>query len=116
MSKLEGDGDYKVQDRVKMEITITAKNDVSMGGIRLPLPAGVTILSSRSDELNLSFEERTEEMWRGYFDYIPKGKYKIEVVFRLNQPGDFEVPGTRIEALYSPEVFGELQYWNMTVK
>jgi hypothetical protein len=26
---------------------------------------------------------------------------------RLNQPGTFELPSTRVEALYAPELFGE---------
>jgi uncharacterized protein YfaS (alpha-2-macroglobulin family) len=27
---------------------------------------------------------------------------------RVNNPGDFLLPETRVEALYSPEMFGEL--------
>jgi len=32
----------------------------------------------------------------------------VEYTIRLNQSGAFELPETRVEALYSPEMFGEI--------
>lgn len=107
--------EFKVQDRVKITVTIRTRSDVTLPGIRVPLPAGSTILGATSD-LALSYEERTEQEWKGYPMYLPKGTHKIELTVRLNQPGDFEIPGTRVEALYSPEVFGRLPHWNMVIK
>jgi uncharacterized protein YfaS (alpha-2-macroglobulin family) len=54
------------------------------------------------------FEERTFEGWRGYYRFVPKGVFIAEYVVRLNQSGRFELPGTRVEAMYAPEMFGEL--------
>jgi uncharacterized protein YfaS (alpha-2-macroglobulin family) len=39
---------------------------------------------------------------------VPKGSFTVEYTVRLNQGGRFELPATRVEALYAPEMFGEL--------
>jgi hypothetical protein len=56
----------------------------------------------------LAFEERAFEAYRAYFEYLPKGTITLEYTARLNQSGRFQLPTTRVEALYSPEMFGEL--------
>ena len=53
------------------------------------------------------FEERTFEAFRSYYDYLPRGKHVIEYTVRLNNPGKFALPPTRVEAMYAPESFGE---------
>ena len=55
-----------------------------------------------------AFEERSFEAFRTYYEYLPKGKSKIEYTLRLNNVGDFALPPTRAEAMYAPEVYGEL--------
>ncbi|MGD9765688.1 MAG: hypothetical protein AB7V27_18495, partial [Candidatus Binatia bacterium] len=37
-----------------------------------------------------------------------KGRTAVEYVVRLNQNGSFAQPPTRVEALYAPEMFGEI--------
>ena len=37
-----------------------------------------------------------------------KGSLILEYTMRLNQSGRFNLPPTRVEALYAPEMFGEL--------
>jgi uncharacterized protein YfaS (alpha-2-macroglobulin family) len=32
----------------------------------------------------------------------------VEYTLRLNQAGKFQLPPTRVEALYAPEMFGEI--------
>jgi len=34
---------------------------------------------------------------------------------RLNNPGEFNLPATRVEAMYAPEMFGELPNASLTV-
>ena len=46
--------------------------------------------------------------FRAYYAYVPKGRFVVEYTIRLNQSGRFELPPTRVEALYAPEMFGEL--------
>ncbi|MCE9500415.1 MAG: hypothetical protein K8R21_07950, partial [Leptospira sp.] len=36
------------------------------------------------------------------------GEWTTEYTIRLNQEGVFNLPPVRIEAMYSPEMFGEL--------
>jgi uncharacterized protein YfaS (alpha-2-macroglobulin family) len=55
-----------------------------------------------------AFEERAFEAFRAYYEYVPKGSFVVEYTIRLNQSGRFQLPTTRVEALYAPEMFGEL--------
>lgn len=38
---------------------------------------------------------------------LPKGRHRVDYTVRLNNPGRFNVPPTRVEAMYSPDTFGE---------
>ena len=87
-----------------------------------PIPAGSTILGkglTRDSEILTkgeekkgwvwpAFEERSFEAFRAYYEYVPKGKWMVEYTLRLNQEGVFHLPTTRTEALYFPEMFGEI--------
>jgi hypothetical protein len=42
-----------------------------------------------------------------YFEVMPRGKHVMEYTLRLNNPGRFALPPTRVEAMYAPESFGE---------
>jgi uncharacterized protein YfaS (alpha-2-macroglobulin family) len=55
-----------------------------------------------------AYEERSFEAFRAYYEYVPKGKWSVEYTVRLNQPGAFQLPTTRVEALYFPEMMGEI--------
>ena len=54
------------------------------------------------------FTERPFDAFRAYYQYIPKGTFEVEYTIRLNQAGIFQLPTTRVEALYEPEMLGEL--------
>jgi hypothetical protein len=47
------------------------------------------------------------DAWRGYYGLMPRGRHVVEYTLRLNNPGRFLLPPTRVEALYAPESFGE---------
>ena len=53
------------------------------------------------------FRERSFEAMRVYFEYVWKGNITVEYTVRFNNEGTFHLPETRVEALYSPEMFGE---------
>jgi hypothetical protein len=55
-----------------------------------------------------AFEERRFDSFRAYYAFVPKGRWTVEYSVRLNNPGEFQLPPTRAEALYAPEMFGEL--------
>mgnify|MGYP006921737352 CR=1 FL=1 len=63
-----------------------------------------------------AFEERTFTAYRAYFRYVPKGTFVTEYTVRLNNPGTFEMPATRVEAMYAPEMFGEVPNARMKVE
>jgi hypothetical protein len=54
------------------------------------------------------YSERAFDAFRAYYDYVPKGTFDIEYTIRLNQSGTFKLPATHVDALYEPEMFGEL--------
>jgi uncharacterized protein YfaS (alpha-2-macroglobulin family) len=87
-----------------------------------PIPAGSSIMGSglggdsklftqtekKQGWVWPAFEERTQDSFRAYYRFVPKGKFSVEYTVRLNNDGTFQLPTTRVEAMYAPEMFGEL--------
>lgn len=120
-------GRWSVGDLMRVRVTVDAQADMTWVVLTDPVPAGSTIVGSglgghaslaaavkggRSDRgparLAPAFEERSFEGWRGYWRYVPRGTFSAEYVVRLNHAGRFELPATRVEAMYAPEMFGAL--------
>ncbi len=113
--------------RVKLELD--AQADMTWVVVNDPIPAGSTILGSglggdsnllTTDERNTGwvwpvFTERTFTAYRAYYEYVAKGKWSLEYTIRLNTSGSFELPETRVEALYAPEMFGEIPNRKMDI-
>ncbi|CAN5921246.1 MG2 domain-containing protein [soil metagenome] len=109
-------------DVVRVRVEVEAQSDMTWVVVSDPVPAGATILGSglgrdsaiatrtekREGNAWPAFEERSFEAFRSYFEYLPRGKHVIEYTVRLNNPGRFTLPPTRVEAMYAPESFGEL--------
>ncbi len=105
--------------RVKLELESQA--DMTWVVVNDPIPAGATILGSGlggDSRMLTSGEKRTGWAWpvftersftscRAYYEYVAKGPWSLEYTIRLNTSGSFELPETRVEALYAPEMFGE---------
>ncbi|MES2633389.1 MAG: MG2 domain-containing protein [Pseudomonadota bacterium] len=114
-------GKYSRGDVVRVSLTINASADMTWVVVTDPVPGGATILGSglgrdsqiatqgekRSGWANPVFEERSFEAFRSYYEFVPKGVFKIEYTVRLNNVGDFALPPSRVEAMYAPEMFGE---------
>lgn len=118
-------GDWTRGDVYRVKMQVHANAPMSWVVLSDPLPAGATILGSglgrdsaiaASGETNTdywsapSFVERSFEAYRAYYEYLPKGDTTIEYTVRLNTAGRFALPPTRIEALYQPDVYGELPH------
>ena len=63
-----------------------------------------------------AYVERGRDAWRGYFDWVPRGKFVTEYAVRLNGSGRFSMPPTRVEAMYSPDIRGQLPNAQMVVE
>jgi len=108
-------------DIVRVRLEIDAQADMSWVVVNDPVPAGATILGSglgrdsviatrgeqRQGRAWPAFEERSFEAYRSYFEFMPSGKHVLEYSLRLNNPGRFLLPPSRVEALYAPDSFGE---------
>ena len=117
-------------DIVRVRLEIEAQSDMTWVVVNDPIPAGASHLGSglggqsrialageqRSACPCLAFEERAFDGVRAYYPYVRKGQWVYEYTIRLNQAGRFELPPTRVEALYAPEAFGELPNSPMEVK
>lgn len=115
-------GKYSRGDVLRVTVEVNASSDMTWVVLTDPIPGGSTLLGSglgrdsqiatqgekRSGNAWVAFEERSFEAFRAYYEFMPKGSSKLEYTVRLNNVGDFALPPTRIEAMYAPEMFGEV--------
>lgn len=115
-------GSWHRGDVVRIHLDIEAQSDMTWVVVDDPVPGGVTILGTGlgGDSKMLSqdekkqgwvwpaFEERTPIAFHAYYRFVPKGRFSVEYTVRLNNEGSFNLPPSRVEAMYAPEVFGEL--------
>jgi hypothetical protein len=115
---------FKRGDLLRVHLKIDAQADMTWVVINDPIPAGASHVGgglARDSEIASSgeganvenavwpaFSERAFDAFRAYYEYVPKGSFDIEYTIRLNQSGTFQLPATRVEALYQPEMLGEL--------
>lgn len=123
-------GVWQRGDTYRVKLEIDAQADMTWVVVNDPAPAGASVLGSglggdsaqlASGDKQISwqrpaFEERAFDGFRAYYSYVPKGKFSIEYTVRLNNPGRFEMPATRVESMYAPEIFGELPVAKMEIK
>ena len=121
---------YSRGDVYRVTLEIDAQTDMTWVVIDDPIPSGAAILGSglgrdagsltagekRTGWAWPAFVERTDEAYRAYYEFVPKGKFALEYTVRLNNPGRFDLPATRVEALYAPEMFGETPNASVQVK
>jgi uncharacterized protein YfaS (alpha-2-macroglobulin family) len=115
-------GRWSRGDVARVRLEVDAQSDMTWVVVSDPIPAGSTVLGRGlgGDSTLLvggekqrgavwpAFEERTFEGFRAYYRYVPKGSFVVEYTVRLNNPGTFQLPPTRVEAMYAPEMFGEV--------
>jgi hypothetical protein len=117
-------------DVVRVHLELEAQSDMTWVVVDDPVPAGATILDSgiggqsrlltRGEQRGgwawLAYEERRFDGFRAYYELIPKGHWSVEYTVRYDNPGTFQLPTTRVEAMYAPEMFGELPNAPVTVQ
>ncbi|MDQ7078628.1 MAG: MG2 domain-containing protein [Robiginitomaculum sp.] len=116
------EGAWNVGDVVRIKLEIDAQSDMTWVVINDPIPAGAQILGGglgghsvllSQDERSTGYawpvyEERRFDAYQTFYRYVPKGRFSFEYTIRLNTKGDFNLPPTRVEAMYAPEMFGEM--------
>ncbi len=115
-------GKWKKGDVIRVTLDLEAQSDMTWVAVNDPVPAGSTLLGTgmgrdsriltqnkeAKDFVPPVFIERSFEAFKAYYEYVPKGISTVEYTLRLNNSGSFNLPETRVEALYAPEMFGEI--------
>jgi hypothetical protein len=112
---------WSVGDVMRVHLSIDAQSDSTWVVVDDPVPTGATLLGSglgrdsavlagggSDTDTYPAFVERRFDGYRAYYEYVPTGKLELTYTVRLNTPGRFELPATRVEAMYAPEKLGEL--------
>ncbi|WP_322999756.1 alpha-2-macroglobulin family protein [Castellaniella sp.] len=115
---------WSVGDVYRVSLRIHSREPVVWSVISDPVPAGASILGGglgRDSAIAVQGESEDQPFWdrptfierdagvyRAYFEVLDAGVQTLEYTVRLNTPGDYQLPPTRIEALYQPDVFGSL--------
>ena len=108
-------------DTARVTLELESPTDLTWVAVDDPVPAGATILGKglgrestlltqgerRDGQAWLAYEERRQEGFRAYYQFVPKGSWTVEYTVRFNNPGVFRLPPTHVEALYAPEVFAD---------
>jgi uncharacterized protein YfaS (alpha-2-macroglobulin family) len=123
-------GGWSRGDVYRVTLEIDAQSDMTWVVVDDPVPSGASILGSglgRDSGLLTrgeretgwvwpAFVERTFTAYRAYYYFVPKGKFSVEYTVRLNSAGRFDLPATRVEAMYAPEMLGEVPNASVVVK
>ncbi|KYG67518.1 hypothetical protein AZI86_08070 [Bdellovibrio bacteriovorus] len=96
-------GAWSVGDVAKVTLKVKTPAPQSWVVIEDPVPAGASILQSSF----ATATERKEELIRSYYSWF-NSEETMEYTIRFNQPGAFVLPISRVEAMYSPDLFAEL--------
>ena len=115
-------------DVLKVRISVDATAERNWVVVSDPIPAGATIVgnlggqsqqiadqASGGEGVQPSYVGRGLDAWRGYFEWVPRGRFTVEYAVRLNGVGTFQLPPTRVEAMYSPAIRAQLPNAPVTI-
>ncbi|WP_271300917.1 alpha-2-macroglobulin family protein [Sphingomonas sp. CV7422] len=114
-------------DVLRVTITVDASAERNWVVVNDPIPAGATIIGDLANQSQLlgeggsdagvrpAYVERGNDNWRGFFAWVPRGRFTVSYALRLNGAGRFSLPPTRVEAMYSPAIRAQLPNAPVTV-
>jgi uncharacterized protein YfaS (alpha-2-macroglobulin family) len=126
-------GRWSRGDLVRVRLEIDARQDMTWVALTDPVPAGSAVVggtarsaepldaqAARSGSRDAApawptYVERGHSSWRAYFEFLPRGRWQLDYVLRLNAAGTYPLPPTRIEAMYAPDVYGVVPNSSVTV-
>jgi len=119
-------------DVIRIRITVDATAERNWVVVSDPVPPGATIigglggqsaiLGAQADADNgeagvrPAYVERGRDAYRAYFYWVPRGRFVTEYAVRLNGTGRFNLPPTRVEAMYSPEIRAQVPNRGIAVR
>ena len=117
-------GRWSVGDVYRVTLTINARSASTWAVVDDPIPAGASILGSGlgrdstietrteggAQGISPTYVERGFDGYRAYYEYLPQGATVVDYTVRLNTAGRFNMPPSRVEALYQPDVYGVLPH------
>ena len=124
-------------DVLRVVLTVDASAERNWVVVNDPIPAGATIVGDLGGQSKLlrqgeqssggsfgaliggkayevdvgaqpAYVERGRDAWRGYFSWVPAGRFVTTYTMRLNTAGRFSLPPSRVEAMYSPAIRAQL--------
>ncbi|MFH1259594.1 MAG: MG2 domain-containing protein [Elusimicrobiota bacterium] len=134
--KIQGNS-YNLSGRYKVTIRVKTEQERQFVVVDDPLPAGFEVVnmsfSTESQEETRKFGESDDNSfyrWWGTFDhwenyddrvlifanYLERGEHTYSYLVQATTPGDFLLPATKAEEMYTPEVFGRTKQERINVK
>lgn len=114
-------GRWSRGDVARVRLELEARADLNWVVVDDPIPPGATVLGGglqgdsallaaqgRTDGPVPAWQERAPDALRSYYPAVQRGRWTLEYVLRLNGAGSFVLPATHAEAMYQPEVSGDL--------
>lgn len=99
---------YELGEVVAIHLELELPGARKMVGLIDPLPAGLELLPPAEQKrvpgaVHCDYrDDCTEVCW----SRLPAGKHRLTLLARATTPGTFLAPGTRVEEMYRPQVFG----------
>ncbi|GMU57972.1 MAG: hypothetical protein AMXMBFR33_71180 [Candidatus Xenobia bacterium] len=99
---------YELGEVVAIHLELELPGSRKMVGLIDPLPAGLELLPPAEQKgvpgaVHCDYrDDCTEVCW----SRLPAGKHRLTLLARATTPGTFLAPGTRVEEMYRPQVFG----------
>ncbi len=122
-------GKWHVGDVMRIRLEVKTNSDMSWVVVDDPVPSGASILGKglQTSSARLSqtrnegsawpvFTERKFDSYRSYYRFVPGGTFALEYTVRLNTSGRFQLPPSRVEAMYAPEIFGAMPISELVIE
>ena len=104
-------------DIVRVHLDLESMSEQTWVVVADPVPAGATLLGGglggqsalavRGETARgaawLAYTDRRQGEFRAFYRFVPKGRWSVEYTMRLDNPGTFGLPASRVEAMYAPD-------------
>ncbi|HEU0045337.1 alpha-2-macroglobulin family protein [Sphingomonas sp.] len=126
-------------DVMRVTLTVDATAERNWVVVNDPVPAGATVVGDLGGQSRLlrqgedqpgesakvtidgkpyivqsgaqpAYVERARDSWRGFFSWVPPGRFVVSYTLRMNNPGRYSLPPSRVEAMYSPAIRAQLPH------